>query len=99
MWNGQPIEIWLGVAVNLSAFGLMAWLVRHTFTKTIPRLATDFREMLEGQRVTFREELRDTRDVFRDELKEERLCHCTKLDQVVLAVNDLKSTVQVNCRD
>lgn len=40
----------IGAGMNLGAFSLVAWLVRHTFSHTIPRLAEQFQEMLTAQR-------------------------------------------------
>ena len=60
------------VTVGASAFTLLAWLVRRTFTHTIPRLATDFKESLKTATDFFKEELRTSRDDFRSELREQR---------------------------
>lgn len=43
---------------NLGAFALVAWLVRHTFSHTIPRLADSFSSALKEQRVEFLTALR-----------------------------------------
>lgn len=94
MVTGQQAEAWLGVAVNLGAFGLVAWLVKHTFTHTIPRLAKEFREQLDAQRTAFSAELKDQRAAFREELREERQCHCDKLDHMTCALHRLADTVK-----
>ncbi len=60
------------IGVGGAAFTLLAWLVRRTFTHTIPRLASDFKESLKSTNEFFKEELRTTRDDFRNELKEQR---------------------------
>ena len=93
MVNGQQAEAWLSVVVNLGAFGLMAWLVRHTFTHTIPRLAKEFREQLESQRASFIGELKDQRVLFREELREERQCHCEKMDNLNSSMQKLTDAV------
>lgn len=92
--NGQQAETWLSVVVNLGAFGLVAWLVKHTFTHTIPRLAKEFREQLDAQRTAFTGELKDQRSAFREELREERRCHCEKLDHLACAIRDLSDRVK-----
>jgi len=55
-----------------SALSLLAWLVRRTFTHTIPRLADDFKASLATVTNFFKEELTASRNAFREELKEQR---------------------------
>lgn len=70
----------IGAVGNFAAFSLVAWLVRHTFSHTIPRLAEDFQKMLTDQRkaavdtinaerVSFIEETRAQRRDFLEELR------------------------------
>lgn len=92
--ESQQAETWLGVIGNLGAFGLVAWLVRHTFAHTIPRLAREFREQLDSQRAAFVGELKDQRAAFREELREERRCHCEKLDSVTCSMQRLTDAVK-----
>lgn len=80
--------------MNLGAFGLVAWLVKHTFTHTIPRLAKEFREQLDAQRTAFVGELKDQRAAFREELREERQCHCDKLDSLTCSIRRLADNVK-----
>lgn len=97
--SGAQAETWLGVIVNLGAFGLMAWLVRHTFTRTIPRLAREFREELALQRTGFFGELKDQRSAFREELREERNVHATYMDKVSSSVRALSDDLKEVNRD
>ena len=73
MGEAAPIVQLVG---GISAFALVAWLVKHTFSKTIPRLAEDFKAMLavqqelaKAERVAFVEELRLQRREFLEELR------------------------------
>lgn len=52
----------------VTAFGLLLWLVRRTFTVTIPRLADTFKEEI----AETRREHREDRESWRSELKEQR---------------------------
>lgn len=52
----------------VAAFGLLLWLVRRTFTVTIPRLADTFKEEI----AEARKEHREDRESWRSELKEQR---------------------------
>lgn len=58
--------------VNIGAFSLVTWLVRHTFKFTIPRLAAQFSEQLKETRDAFTEELGAQRESFMQELNEQR---------------------------
>ena len=71
-----------GVIANLGAFTLVAWLVRHTFTHTIPRLAKDFKESLLAQRQEFLEQLRQQREDFKEELKAQREKIANTIDEL-----------------
>ena len=62
----------LGAIVNGGAFVVLAWLVRHTFQVTIPRLAADFRAALTEVTTAWREDLRAERDVVRGLVAEVR---------------------------
>jgi glutathionylspermidine synthase len=48
---------WAGIGANIGAISLIAWLVRHTFQHTIPRLADQFAKSLEDTRKSFTEAL------------------------------------------
>lgn len=65
-------EIILNLVGGLGTFGVVVWLVYHTFTKTIPRLAKDFKEALTQTRDDFRDSLKQERDDFRASLDEHR---------------------------
>jgi len=77
---------------------LVVWVVRRTFTHTIPRLATDFKEalskqadafskQLEDQREDFKSVLAEQREDFKESLKEERDNLGKKLDRLAEAVD------------
>jgi hypothetical protein len=55
---------------NAGGFALVAWLVRHTFAHTIPRLAKDFRDSIDEQRKEFLGELRRINEEGREERRE-----------------------------
>ncbi len=79
------------VVGGVSAFSLLAWLVRRTFTHTIPRLASDFKESLQTATDFFKAELKTSRDDFRAELKEQREDFQKSLEQLRA---DFKSEIQ-----
>lgn len=62
----------LEVAGNFGAFALVAWLVRHTFNHTIPRLAEDFKDMLTAQREAAVGTINSERTAFIEEQKAQR---------------------------
>jgi Sec-independent protein translocase protein TatA len=64
-------EIILNLVGGLGTFGVVVWLVYHTFTKTIPKLAGDFKEALKESRQDFKEQAKQERDDFRDSLKDQ----------------------------
>lgn len=60
------------MAMATGAMGLIVWLVKRTFSHTIPRLAGDFKESLEKQAEVFQEEIHAQRDFFQDEIRNQR---------------------------
>jgi hypothetical protein len=66
----QVQAMWVGIGVNVGAFALVAWLFRHTFTQTIPRLVESFDNALALQRKTFENQAAEQREAFRSELAE-----------------------------
>lgn len=48
----EEIEL-VKVALNLGAFGVVAWLVVQTHRVTIPNLLSDFKASLKDQQATF----------------------------------------------
>lgn len=70
---------WLYVGANFSAIALVAWLVKHTFQHTIPRLAATFEKAIskltddfKSELTACRNELTQQRQEFREELRDER---------------------------
>lgn len=61
--------------IGIAAFALVAWIVRHVTTKTIPKLVSDFREALKEQGESFERMNRETRQEFRDILESDRQRH------------------------
>ena len=55
-----------------AAFGLIVWLVKRTFSHTIPRLAADFKESMSAQAEVFQEEMRAEREFFQGEIRAQR---------------------------
>ena len=93
MVTGDPSDLVKWV-INLGAFGLVSWLVRHTFRHTIPRLANDFRETLQQERKIFLEELRSQRVDFKEELKYERGLWAERIDSLTESVSRLEETLR-----
>ncbi len=59
-------------AGGVSAFGLVAWLLKRVFTHTIPRLAKDFKQALDAQAAVLTEELRNQRSLHEREYSQQR---------------------------
>lgn len=78
---------YIELAMNTGAFGLVAWLVYHTFKHTIPRLVKDFKDTIEEQRKDFREELRLEREDFKIAL--ESLGN--KIDKLTKVINEMET--------
>lgn len=55
------------MAVNGGAFVILAWLIRHTFQHTVPRIVSQFSQSLKEQQGTFQEEMRLERAAHKDE--------------------------------
>lgn len=64
---------------GLSAFGLIAWLVRRVFTHTIPRLAQDFKDALAAQSKLLITELKLARELYERDAERQRLSSQTEL--------------------
>lgn len=62
---------WMDILTGSGSLGVMAVLVWYIFTKTIPRLAGDFKEALSESRHDFKEMAKQERDDFRVTLKEQ----------------------------
>lgn len=86
---------------NVGAFGLIAWLIKHTFGHTIPRLASDFRESIASERDAYMEEAKQQRREFLEELrritdtnlKERHEC-LERMESLRIKVEDLTSLVR-----
>ena len=76
---------------GVTALSLLGWLVKRTFTHTIPRLATDFKESLSGITNHFRDEMRASREEFREELRAQRAEFAESLKQLR---EDFKGEIQ-----
>ena len=89
----------------LTAFGLIAWLVRRVFMHTIPRLAKGYEQSLESvqnrfyeelrlSRSDFKEELRAQREDFKEQIKAERDTFCNHLEKMTDAIKSLEDAVR-----
>lgn len=58
---------YLQMAVQLGSFGVLAWVIKRLFEKTMPNMQTDFRLMLENQQKVFTTEMRLEREAHRQE--------------------------------
>lgn len=61
--------------VAISAFGLVAWLVRHVTSTTIPGMIEDFKETSRTQLEVFERVNREQRQEFRETLESDRQLH------------------------
>ena len=78
------------LVVQLGAAGVLFWLIYQLFTKTIPKMQTDFRASL-------REEI----DAFRDEMRLERDAHSSEIVRLIATqerirerIHDLANVIQ-----
>lgn len=67
-------EVGIDVAsgANILALSLVVWLVRHMFTRTIPRLVDDFKELTKEQRESWQTEISAQRASWQTEIKAQR---------------------------
>lgn len=91
-------EIVLNLVGGLGTFGVVTWLVYHTFTRTIPRLAKDFKEALAQTRADFKTTLAEERSDFRETLNEHRdffaeqvVAEREQIDKVVEVLRELRT--------
>lgn len=80
-------------ALNTSAFGVVAWLVFHTFSKTLPEIISDFRAELRVKREEYRTEITRQRDDFRAELENQRACFTAAIDKLSRVMDELVQTM------
>lgn len=70
--DGVPIGHWIS---NLSATGVLAWVVWYTLSRAIPDIIAKYTTETTAARTAFLGELSDTRKTFREEIAAER-DHC-----------------------
>jgi hypothetical protein len=80
---------------GVTAIGLVVWLVKRTFSHTIPRLSQDFKEALTVQASLFRDEIQRQRVDFRDELRLHREDLRDQLSRLALQVQALSDTIAI----
>ena len=73
---------------------LLAWLVRRTFTHTIPRLATDFKDALAEQHKFFSNQLEMQREDFKAALAQQRVDFMGERDQFSKRLDRLSDAVE-----
>jgi hypothetical protein len=73
---------------------LLAWLVRRTFTHTIPRLATDFKDALSEQHKFFSNQLEMQREDFKAALAQQRVDFMGERDQFSKRLDRLADAVE-----
>ena len=78
------------LVANIGSLGIICWLVWHTFTHTIPRLADSFNAALGDQREDFKEALVTQRDFFAQQMERERQVEDGQTSKIVDAIKDLK---------
>lgn len=57
---------------DLGSLGFIFWLVHRTTTQTIPRLAKNFEDAVERQRIDFKEQAEKYRESFMELIREQR---------------------------
>lgn len=80
---------------GVTAIGLVVWLVKRTFSHTIPRLSADFKEALTEQASVFRDEIKQQRVDFREELRLHREELRDQLSRLTLQVQALGDTISI----
>lgn len=73
--NALSIARLLELGLGAGAFALVAWIVRHVTTRTIPNLTASFERNQQQQTETFERVLRETRVEFREVLENDRQRH------------------------
>ena len=73
---------------------LLAWLVRRTFTHTIPRLADDFKSALAEQHKFFSSQLEMQREDFKAALAQQRVDFMGERDQFSKRLDRLSDAVE-----
>lgn len=69
------------LVINGGAFVILAWLIRHTFQHTVPRIVDQFTVALKDQQTVFREEMAATRESSAESLRLEREAHTKEVDE------------------
>jgi hypothetical protein len=75
---------------NLTATAILGWYAWYTATRTIPQLVENFRHEL----ATERNQHRTDRDAFLYEMTEQRVQRHNDTTSIVLAVNELTSSIK-----
>ena len=75
---------------NLTATAILGWYAWHTATRAIPQLMENFRHEL----ATERSQHRTDRDAFLYEMTEQRVQRHNDTTAIVLAVNELTSSIK-----
>ncbi|HEY2828338.1 MAG TPA: hypothetical protein VGJ04_12125, partial [Pirellulales bacterium] len=75
---------------NLTATAILGWYAWHTATKAIPQLVENFRRELATERTQHHTD----RDAFLHEMTEQRVQRHNDTTAIVLAVNELASTIK-----
>ena len=79
---------------NLTATAILGWYAWHTATRTIPQLVENFRREL----ATERSQHRTDRDAFLCEMTEQRVQRHNDTTAIVLAVNELTSSIKYSSK-
>jgi hypothetical protein len=79
---------------NLTATAILGWYAWHTATRTIPQLVENFRHEL----ATERSQHRTDRDAFLYEMTEQRVQRHNDTTAIVLAVNELTSSIKYSSK-
>ena len=77
--------------MEMGAFGLIVWLVRHVFTHTVPRLAESFDRQLTRSLDSFERIHREDRDAYREELRLKREADARSIAELTSAIERLNT--------
>lgn len=95
----DPLAALLGTGLNVGAFGLVAWLVKHTFSHTIPRLAEGFEKALTEHRVEFATALQEQRHEFLVQLNSQLEEQRAERRECIARVDELRQELTALIRE
>lgn len=83
--EGAPTPEWLGSATQISAFGLVAWIVYYVLSTWIPKMQDQSAQQLAAQR-----------DAHRDAMNELAKAHSQAVDKIATSFQDSIKTQRLD---